>query len=86
MKCIYISISDCMKEIIKNKGAVYCSSNNWDSLNNKIKELNPSTLFILVDTNTKKDCLPLFLKKTSFNNSFKVLEIPEGEINKNINT
>jgi len=75
-----------MKEIIKNKGAVYCSSINWDSLNNKIKELNPSTIFILVDTNTKKDCLPLFLKKTSFNKSFKLLEIPEGEINKNINT
>tara|TARA_R110000787_G_scaffold284341_2_gene397949 strand:- start:8875 stop:9948 length:1074 start_codon:yes stop_codon:yes gene_type:complete len=75
-----------MKEIIKNKGSVYCSSNNWDSLNNKIKEINPSKIFILVDTNTKKDCLPLFFEKKSINESVEVLEIPDGEINKNINT
>ena len=52
-----------MKEIIKNKGAVYCSSNNWDSLNIRIKEINPSNIFIIVDTNTKQDCLPLFIQK-----------------------
>ena len=75
-----------MKEIIKNKGAVYCSSNNWVSLNNKIKEINPSNIFIIVDTNTEKDCLPLFFEKETFNESFEVLEIPAGEINKNINT
>tara|TARA_B100000809_G_scaffold266700_1_gene330848 strand:- start:8910 stop:9980 length:1071 start_codon:yes stop_codon:yes gene_type:complete len=75
-----------MKEIIKNKGSVYCSSNNWGSLNNKIKEVNPSKIFILVDTNTEKDCLPLFFKKYSFNESVEILEIPDGEINKNINT
>ena len=75
-----------MKEIIKNKGSVYCSSNNWDSLNNKIKEINPSNIFIIVDTNTKQYCLPLFIEKKSFNQSFEVLEIPDGEINKNINT
>lgn len=75
-----------MKEIIKNKGSVYCNSNNWGSLNNKIKEINPSKIFTLVDTNTKRDCLPLFLKKNSFNESVEVLEIPDGEINKNINT
>ena len=75
-----------MKEIIKNKGSVYCSSNNWDPLNNKIKEINPSNVYILVDTHSKKNCLPLFIKKKSFNQSFKVLEIPEGEINKNIHT
>lgn len=75
-----------MKEIIKNKGSVYCNSNNWGSLNNKIKEINPSKIFILVDTNTKRDCLPLFFKKNSFNESVEVLEIPDGEINKNINT
>jgi 3-dehydroquinate synthase len=75
-----------MKEIIKNKGSVYCSSNNWDPLNNKIKEINPSNVYILVDTHSKKKCLPLFIKKKSFNQSFKVLEIPEGEINKNIHT
>ena len=59
-----------MKEIIKNKGSVYCSSNNWDSLNNRIKEINPSNVFIIVDTNTKIYCLPLFIEKKSFNQSF----------------
>ena len=52
-----------MKEIIKNKGSVYCSSNNWDSLNIRIKEINPSNIFIIVDTNTKQYCLPLFIEK-----------------------
>lgn len=74
-----------MKQIIKNKGSVYCNSDNWKSLNEKIKELNPSKIFVLVDTNTKIHCLPLFLEKKSFNKSIEVLEIPDGEINKNIN-
>lgn len=75
-----------MKQILKKKGSVFCSSKNWSSLNNKIIELNPSKIFILVDTTTKKYCLPLFLNKKTFINSFEVLEIPEGEINKNIKT
>ena len=75
-----------MKRIIKNKGSVYCSSENWNSLNGKIKELTPSKVFVLVDTNTKTDCLPLFLEKISFNKNLEILEIPVGEINKNINT
>ncbi len=75
-----------MKQIIKKKGSVFCSSNNWISLNNKIEELNPSKIFILVDTNTEKYCLPLFLNKKTFNNTFEILNIPDGEINKNITT
>lgn len=75
-----------MKEIIKEKGSVYCNSKSWAYLDLKIKELNPSKVFILVDTNTKIDCLPIFINKKSFDNTFEVLEIPDGEINKNINT
>ena len=75
-----------MKEIIKKKGSVYCSSDNWNSLSDKLKELNPSKVFILVDTNTKIHCLPLFLEKKPFSESIEILEIPDGELNKNINT
>ena len=75
-----------MKEIIKKKGSVYFNSKSWASLDLKIKELNPSKVFLLVDTNTNILCLPIFINKKSFENTFEVLEIPDGEINKNIYT
>ena len=75
-----------MKEIIKKKGSVYCNSKSWASLDAKIKELNPSKVFVLVDTNTNVHCLPLFINKKSFDNTYEILEIPDGEINKNIHT
>jgi len=74
-----------MKEIIKNKGAVYCNVNFSEQLNNCIKKINPSKIFILVDENTKQFCLPFFLKENEAFN-FKILEVPTGEINKNIST
>lgn len=45
-----------------------------------------SKIFILVDTNTKKHCLPLFLKKSGLQASSEIIEVSAGEIHKNITT
>jgi len=75
-----------MKEILNNKGAVYCNFGAWKKHSEKLKTLNPTKIFVLTDSNTKTLCLPLFLKEYNFNKQPIILEIPEGEINKNIST
>ena len=75
-----------MEESHKNIGNVYCNSRSWDVLNSKLKDSNTSKIFVLVDSNTKSFCLPLFLSHFHQNKKPIILEIPEGEINKNIET
>lgn len=75
-----------MREIIKNTGSVYFSSSKWNVLNSKISDLKPSTIFILVDSNTLKYCLTFFLNKLTIKYNHKILEIQAGEMNKNIKT
>ncbi len=75
-----------MKEILKDKGSVYCNSGAWDAFNKELKKINPSKIFVISDTHTKKLCTPLFLENYSFNSTPIFLEIPEGETNKNIET
>lgn len=55
------------------------------ALNQHIAKKNYSKIFVLVDTNTKKHCLPLFKKMTDFNID-SVFEIEPGEENKHIHT
>lgn len=43
-------------------------------------------IFILVDENTEKYCLPQLFKKVSFLSNSQIIKIPSGEINKNIKT
>jgi len=57
----------------------------WQAINNFLAVNKYSQLFILVDENTKKDCLPLFLEKTKIE-EYHLLEITSGELHKNINT
>jgi len=75
-----------MKENQKYIGDVYCNSGAWKAFNMKLNELNPTKVFVLVDTNTKSLCFPEFLMNYHFNKTVVILEIPEGEINKNIKT
>lgn len=57
----------------------------WRALDSFLKQRDYSKLFLLVDENTKAHCLPLLLDNLpDFN--FQVIEIPSGEINKNIGT
>lgn len=45
-----------------------------------------SKIFILVDSNTRKNCLPVFLEKTKLPDSIQILEIEPGEEHKHIET
>ena len=43
-----------------------------------------SSIFILVDTNTHENCLPLFLNSVNFDDNVEILEIEAGEKSKDI--
>lgn len=73
-----------MKKIGENGGAIYFNDTNWAALNSQIIELQPSTVFILTDNNTKAYCLPILLDKISFPKTPEILTIPSGEDQKNI--
>jgi 3-dehydroquinate synthase len=74
-----------MKEIIKKTGSIYGSKDAWSRFHKHISLLNPSKIFILTDTNTKKYCLPYFEKQSSLSNA-EILTISAGEKAKNIQT
>ena len=75
-----------MKEIIKNRGSIYYNSSSWKTFNKELEKINPSKVFVITDTNTKKLCIPLFLEHYRFQIKPEILEIPEGETHKNIQT
>jgi len=75
-----------MKEIIKNKGSVYCNTGAWNAFNKELVKLNPTKVFVITDTHTKKLCTSLFLDNYHFNIPPEIVEIPEGETHKNITT
>ena len=68
------------------KGPVYYQEDGFLKLNAFIKEANPSKIFFLVDNNTHRDCLAVFLKKLESPENVEILEIEAGEINKNLET
>lgn len=75
-----------MKEIIKKRGSVYYNSGSWKAFNKGLEKINPTKVFVITDTNTKKLCIPLFLDNYLFQITPNILEIPEGETHKNIQT
>ncbi|PKQ44053.1 3-dehydroquinate synthase [Confluentibacter flavum] len=75
-----------MKSITANDCMIHFNELCYKSLNEHIKNNNFSKIFILVDTNTHSYCLPLFLEKLETNSVIEIIEIEEGEINKNIDT
>lgn len=79
-------IENTMMKNQKKAGSVYCNFGAWNAFNLKLNELNPTKVFVLVDPNTKSLCLPEFLLNYHFDKEIEILEIPEGEINKNIET
>jgi len=54
-------------------------------LNESIENQNPADIFVLVDENTKKFCLPLLLQSEKLK-SCQIITIPSGDENKNIDT
>lgn len=55
----------------------------WIAFNDFMSKSSYSSVFVLVDENTKQYCLPVFLENTDLQD-LKVIEIPSGELNKNI--
>ncbi|PRX39546.1 3-dehydroquinate synthase [Salegentibacter salegens] len=68
------------------KGPVYYQEDGFLKINTYLKESKPSKVFILVDNNTHRECLPAFLQKIDTSENFEILEIEAGEINKNLET
>lgn len=75
-----------MESITTSSYAVHFNEAGYKALNTQLKAFNYSRIFILVDENTHKHCLPLFLSQLEEVSDFEVIEIESGEENKNINT
>lgn len=75
-----------MKNIVKSRGAVYFNEGSWNALENILRKLNPSSVFILTDVNTKKNCLGHLLTNVSFKTTPQILTIPSGEVYKTISS
>lgn len=59
---------------------------DFSSLNEYIRQLDPSKIFILVDENSHNYCLPIMLPNLEIEVPFEVIEIEAGEENKTIET
>lgn len=75
-----------MKNIVKDRGSIYCNSDAWNKIETIIQEIAPSKIFILTDANTKEHCLPHFTEKSSLVKDAIILTIPIGEDHKTIET
>jgi 3-dehydroquinate synthase len=74
-----------MKSITTKNSIVYFNSDVYAELNNYIRTTIPSTIFILVDTNTHDTCLPQFLERLESDDIVvEVMEMPNGETHKTI--
>ena len=56
----------------------------WKMLSSHLFEMDYSSVFIIVDDNTKIHCLPILSEKISIEQKFEILEISSGEKSKNI--
>jgi len=75
-----------MDIIESNNSVIVFENKGLDLLKKSIVENNYSKIFVLVDENTKKNCLSFLLKSFENLSKINVLEIRSGEINKNLDT
>ncbi len=75
-----------MQSVITSSYAVHFGPTCYEVLEPHFIEKKYSKIFVLVDENTKQHCLPVFRDNVKGNREMKVLEIPSGEIHKNIAT
>ena len=74
-------------DIIKSKNSlIVFKDKGLDLFKDAIIKNNYSKLFVLVDENTKKNCLSFILKHIDGLSQVNILEIKSGEINKNLST
>lgn len=75
-----------MRKIEKERGSVYCNQGAWEAFNQALNDIQPSKVFVLTDTNTLRHCLPYFMEQWDYGTEPVVLEIPEGESHKTLDT
>ncbi len=75
-----------MKHLPEQKGLVYYNQDAWNTFTNYLAKLRNVQLFVIVDENTEKYCLPYFVKNVKTENEIKTITIPAGEVFKNIET
>jgi 3-dehydroquinate synthase len=75
-----------MNSITTSSCAVHFNQRAYDALNAHLAETSYSRIFILVDENTKRDCLADFRKRIQGDFHFETLEIESGESHKTITT
>jgi len=75
-----------MESILTDSYAIYFNTQAYSALNKVLKEKNYSKIFILVDENTHRDCLPLFLSSVETMADIEIIEMESGETHKTIDT
>ena len=65
---------------------VFYSENGYEKLNAFLDKTTPSSIFIIVDSNTRDVCLPIFLPLIEPHCEIEVIEMEPGEEHKNIET
>ncbi len=70
----------------KNIDTIYCGTEVWNVLNTYLEKVKYSNIYILTDSNTRNYCLPAFIQYTNLNSQPTLLEMPQGEENKTIET
>ena len=75
-----------MTSILSNNYYVNFKEDAYRKLNSFIFSSKPSTIFILVDENTKENCLPILLEELKIQQSVEIVAIKSGEENKNLDT
>ncbi|REG86100.1 3-dehydroquinate synthase [Winogradskyella sediminis] len=74
-----------MDSISTKNAVVYFNSEVYTALNDYIKTVQPSKIFVLVDSNTHDYCLPKFLQRVESGEiAVEVMEMPNGEEHKSI--
>lgn len=75
-----------MKSIVTDSYAVHFNEEAFNALIKHIISRSYSKIFVLVDENTEKHCLPILIKQTNGAFAFELLRITSGEKYKTIET
>ncbi|MBT8321474.1 MAG: 3-dehydroquinate synthase [Eudoraea sp.] len=75
-----------MDAITTNNGTIYFDDEAYYKLRLHLKEKKYSKVFILIDENTAKHCLPEFKANMGGKFDFETIQVKSGEVNKNIET
>jgi len=65
---------------------IYFNEVAYQEINHFLAQKSYSSLFVLLDTNTLRDCYPRFIQLLETNLKIEVIEIEAGEIHKNLET